>query len=184
MVEKDSDNAKRSDIKALHARIKDLEDRMKEELGRKKDRDVADLKLAEIQKQIDHPHPCIQEVAIATLSQSVGSIEGGISEIKTSLNRWKSFKLGGVIALILALVSGAAYMVRAASKTETVEKSVQNIETDVSQLKTSNKRMEVRLVEMKSESKTDSREDMIEIRKMLREELEDIKLPKTKKRGR
>lgn len=168
---------KDSDIKALHARIKDLEDRMNNKLEKKKDRDVVDVEIAELKK----PHPCIQRVSIATMTQSIEGIEGGIREIKSSLNKWKTIKYGGVVAIVIALVSGAAYMVRASTKTDTVEQSVQNIETDVSQLKISNERMEGRLVDMKSDSKAGSEEDMKEIRRMFREELESARLPKSRR---
>lgn len=153
---------------------------MNSKLEKKKDKDVVDVEISELKK----PHPCIQRVNIATMSQSIEGIEGGIREIKSSLNKWKTVKLGGIIAIVMAIVSGAAYMVRASTKTDTVEQSVQNIEIDVSQLKTSNERMEGRLVEMKSDSKAGSKEDMKEIRRMLREELEIVRVPNPKRRGK
>lgn len=135
----DRDTAKREqvrekDIRALHARIQRLEDQMSEELDKKKDTSVVDLEIQQL-KASAGKHDCIQGTKMALMSSSMGAIEKSVQNIEDSLGRWRSIKMVGVIAIVTAVLSGAAYVIRTDSKTQAVKASVGRIEEDISTVK-------------------------------------------------
>jgi len=129
-----SDPPRERDIRALHARIERLEHHMRAELDRKVDASVYGVEIPQI-KEASRKHECHQSATIAVMSSSMASIEKSVRSIEGSLNRWKTFKLGGVLVIVLAIISGAAYIIATNSKTELVQTSVQRIETDVTNMR-------------------------------------------------
>jgi hypothetical protein len=125
---------RQQDIRALHARIMELELRMKAELDRKKDAKVVDLEVVQLKEAVSK-HECSQITRIELMSSSMSAIQKSISNIEGSISRWKSFRLGGVLAIVLALISGATYIIRAETKADTVSTSVKRIEEDVAEMR-------------------------------------------------
>jgi outer membrane murein-binding lipoprotein Lpp len=126
--------ARDRDIRALHARIARLEQDMKAGLDKKVDSKVYEVEIPALKDSVGK-HECHQEATIAVMSSSMASIEKSVQNIEGSLNRWKAFKVGGVLAVVLAVISGAAYMINTNSKTEAVKTSVKRIETDVTDMR-------------------------------------------------
>jgi uncharacterized protein (UPF0335 family) len=129
-----SDPPRAQDIRALHARIERLEQSMKAELEKKVDSKVYGVEIPQLKEAVK-THECHQEATIAVMSISTASIERSVRNIEGSLNRWKTFKIGGVIAIVLAVISGAVYMISTNSQTEAVKTSVKRIETDVTDMR-------------------------------------------------
>jgi uncharacterized protein (UPF0335 family) len=129
-----SDPPRAQDIRALHARIERLEQSMKAELEKKVDSKVYGVEIPQLKEAVK-THECHQEAAIAVMSISTASIERSVRNIEGSLSRWKTFKIGGVIAIVLAVISGAVYMISTNSQTEAVKTSVKRIETDVTDMR-------------------------------------------------
>lgn len=122
------------DIRALHARIKELDMALKAELDKKKDASIIDLEVEQLRALVGK-HECSQVTRIALISSSMESIEKSVSNIEEGMNRWKNLRLGGVLAVLLALISGTAYIIRSEAKADTVQTSVRRIETDVADMK-------------------------------------------------
>lgn len=129
-----SDPPRAQDIRALHARIERLEQSMKAELEKKVDSKVYEVEIPQLKESVGK-HECHQEATIAVMSSSMASIERSVQNIEGSLNRWKTFKVGGVLAIVLAVISGAVYMINTNSQTEAVQTSVKRIETDVTDMR-------------------------------------------------
>jgi hypothetical protein len=173
--------AQRDEFKVIYDRIQALENRMIEDLKKKKDTAVLDVELETLRR----PHVCVQESRLATLSQSISVIEYGIHEIRKSLNRERIVKFSSVLALLLAIVSGTVYVVQASARTDYVGETVQKIEADVSQLKYSNSRVEKQLVRLKEKTEVKEDRDLKTFRKILKEQFVEVKaLFKGKKRSR
>jgi len=129
-----SDPPRGRDIKALHARIERLEQNMKAELDRKVDSKVYGVEIPQLKESVGK-HECHQAATIAVMTNSMASIEKSVQNIEGSLNRWKTFKIGGILAIVLAVISGAAYLINTDSKTETVKASVKRIESQIDEIK-------------------------------------------------
>ena len=171
----------KDEFKAIYDRIQSLENRMIEDLKKKKDTAVLDVELETLRR----PHVCVQEFRLATLSQSISVIEYGIREISKSLNREKIVKLSSVLALLLAIVSGTVYIVQTSTRTDYVGETVQKIEADVSQLKYSNSRVEKQLVRLKEKTESKGSRDLENFREILKEQLAETEaLFKHRKRSR
>jgi uncharacterized membrane protein YvbJ len=144
------------DIRGLHARIRDLEVSLRQEIGKKQDKG---------------DHLCTQEGRIGDLSRAMEGIGRDIRSINSNISNGRILKWSAVITVILAIISGTAYIVRSSEKTDSVERSVQKIETDVSDLRDSTKRVELDMAKVRAKGEV----DMGEIRALFREELEYTK---------
>jgi len=129
-----SDPPRAQDIRALHARIERLEQSMRAELEKKIDSKVYEVEIPQLKNSVGK-HKCHQEATIAVMSSSMVSIERSVQNIEGSLSRWKAFKIGGILSVVLAVISGAVYMVSTNFQTEAVKASVKRIETDVTDMR-------------------------------------------------
>lgn len=129
-----SEPPRERDIRGLHARIERLEQSMKAELEKKVDARVAELEIAQLKDSVGK-HECYQVAQIAVMSSSMESAAKSVQKIEESLNRWRTFKISGVLAIVLAVISGAAYLIKTNARTSTVRESVERIEDDVANMR-------------------------------------------------
>jgi hypothetical protein len=155
----------------LRDEIHEMEKRLQASIDKKRDKTVASLEVAnmhsrlaiieklskEAKEEAGKPHVCHQ-------GEALQEIRSSISSINKTLNSWRTLKLGAIIALLIALLSGAWFVFQLKGEQAVLNVKVTSVEDSVAEIKDST-------------SKGDSRD--VQILETLRSMQEDIKSVKT-----
>lgn len=159
------------DVKELKREMHDMEKRLQAGIDKKRDEKVASLEVAnmrsrlavveqisqEAKQEAGEPHICHQ-------GEALQEIRSSISSINKTLNSWRTLKLGAIIALLIALLSGAWFVFQLKGEQAVLNVKVTSVEDSVAEIKDST-------------SKGDSRD--VQILDTLRSMQEDIKSVKS-----
>jgi hypothetical protein len=123
------------EVKALHARVGELERRLTRMIDGKKSTDLCTSEMQHLASIAGAPHSCTQEGRIASVESSVSSIDTSLQAMSNSMAVKRWFQAGSVLTVVIMLTTAAAFIVRSSSKTEYVQSSVEKIAVDIQQLK-------------------------------------------------
>jgi anti-sigma-K factor RskA len=108
------------------------------------DRNVGSIR-AVADKAVDRallPHICTQQAYIEKIGTDVSSI-------KQTLDSWKTLKLAASITVILAILSGGAYVIHTAERTDSLKSHVDDMKRDINMLVEANTRTEKTIREVR-----------------------------------
>lgn len=138
------------------------------------------------EKKAEEPHPTIERITgdIKDLKDDVKGVKSDIKELHTKVSKRSTVQLGGVVALIVALVGGASFIFKLTFNVEGNTRSIKTLTDSVQEVGDSNREITATVQAIKLNGEREEKERLNNIRNMFEDVIEakiDIK-PKRKKK--